>query len=263
MRICAAYRVWSGSRFLPASIESIYDSVDGILVSICRFPWGHPPTLDRPCERVQETVKTVWELSRARDPKGKIMFPLEDCWDTEDQHNNDLLDQVRHYGFDYMALVDTDEFYNPGVLRVLAERHSRMNEPSCTAVSVLHKMYWKTPQYRLRPDYLWANVLFRCDPDLKMVRKRHPSRGESWRVPFELAACYHLSYVRTDEEVRDKLSSFSHSSEILPGWYENVWKRWDENKGLKGLHPIEASLWSDAIWEPEMYGMPEPATRFV
>jgi hypothetical protein len=65
-----------------------------------------------------------------------------------------------------------------------------------------------------------------------------------------VAICHHLSYARNNDELQLKLSSFSHAAEVLPGWYENVWLRWDEDPDMRDLHPTHPSCYARAIEQP-------------
>lgn len=44
------------------------------------------------------------------------------------------------------------------------------------------------------------------------------------RIPESIAKGYHFSYVRTEEGMKEKLKTFSHSHEVVGNWYERIWK---------------------------------------
>lgn len=252
-RTCAAIRVWNAERFIQPCIESIYSLVDEILVAACFRPWNGG---NRKPDRTEEIVDHI------PDPDKKIYMVCKD-WKTEDETNDYLYSRCVAHGFDWMALVDADEFYRLDDFRRI-QKYAYQSDAS--SVAVMHKVYWKSPRYRLEPDYLYANVLFRCRPDLKMVRKRHISDGKMHRLEDHstngLACCYHLSYVRTDDEMKEKLSTFSHADEIPKNWFEDVWKKWDENHDLENLHPIEGPLWKKTV-EEDVSNLPEVVRRFL
>jgi hypothetical protein len=58
---------------------------------------------------------------------------------------------------------------------------------------------------------------------------------------------HHLSYVRSDEEVREKLRMFDHAHEVVPGWFERVWKGWDADPKMEDLHPTKPEAYKRAI----------------
>ena len=60
-----------------------------------------------------------------------------------------------------------------------------------------------------------------------------PERAREAIIPIESAAIHHMSYARTDEQIRRKITTFSHAHQVVPGWFENVWKRWDDNPALE------------------------------
>jgi hypothetical protein len=252
-KTCAAIRVWNAERFIQPCIESIYSVVDEILVAACFKPWNGG---NRIPDRTEEIIDHI------PDPGKKIYMVCKD-WKTEDETNDYIFDWCKVHGWDWMALIDADEFYKPDDFRRIKQY---AYDSTASSISVLHKVYWKSPRYRLDPDYLYANVLFRCRPDLKMVRKRHISDGRTHRLcynpPNELACCYHLSYAKTDGEMKEKLSTFSHADEIPKNWYENVWKKWDVDHNLENLHPIEGPLWKRTV-EEDPSNLPEAVKRFL
>lgn len=50
-----------------------------------------------------------------------------------------------------------------------------------------------------------------------------------------------------DEQIHRKLSMFSHAHQILPGWFERVWKAWDANPTMEDLHPVNPPQFKRAV----------------
>jgi hypothetical protein len=254
MKICAAIRAWNAERFILPCIEAIIPCVDEVYISVSKTPWsGQPSTPDK-------TLEILGNLPIAME--GKRISVFQEPWKDEDDQTNWMFNRIRDDGFDYMALVDVDEFYRKEEfdrMRNMVGLRDMFNPPH-PAISVLHKFYWKSPRYKLFPDFLWANVLFSCKSAGAIVRKRHARGGEMVRAPENLCTCYHLSYVRTDEEMRDKLNTFSHAHEIPKDWYEKTWKGW--NPLMTNLHPIEPSLWQKTV-EEDVTTLPEVVRRFL
>ena len=65
-----------------------------------------------------------------------------------------------------------------------------------------------------------------------------PSLGGNY-VDESFAKCHHLSYVRTERELRNKFASFEHSGEILEGWVDHKFKRWKDDVTEENLHPTK------------------------
>ena len=49
----------------------------------------------------------------------------------------------------------------------------------------------------------------------------------------------------SDQEVFTKIHSWSHSHQIVNGWFEQKWKNW--NPDTQNLHPVTPAAWEKAI----------------
>ncbi|GMH96971.1 hypothetical protein TrVE_jg4541 [Triparma verrucosa] len=58
-------------------------------------------------------------------------------------------------------------------------------------------------------------------------------------IDESFGVCHHLSYVRTQQELVNKFSSFEHSDEIVPNWIAEKWDAWRSNNTLEDLHPTK------------------------
>ena len=59
-----------------------------------------------------------------------------------------------------------------------------------------------------------------------------------------------MSYARTDEQIRRKISSFSHSHQVRIGWFENTWKAWDNDHSITDLCPYNPGVFHRAVPVP-------------
>jgi hypothetical protein len=60
---------------------------------------------------------------------------------------------------------------------------------------------------------------------------------------------HHLSYVRTDEDMLKKISTFSHSNEFdFYQWYLTKWLNWTPER--LDLHPVVPEQFKQAIYDP-------------
>jgi hypothetical protein len=70
------------------------------------------------------------------------------------------------------------------------------------------------------------------------------------RLAPETIVFHHMSYARTDAQVQRKLATFGHAHEIVPGWFENVWRRWDDDRSLQNLNPCVPAAYQRIVEQP-------------
>lgn len=220
IRIGAAIPVLNEWRFLPAVAGQLLAVVDRVvllrgLISLSGAPIAYQliPELD---PRI-EILEGEWRGEAATRNAG-IEY-LEDC--------------------EYVIGIDTDEVFTEQGLREIAHV-CRSERPEIVSVP-LHT-YWKTPQHRIAPPEPGMIPLV-----LRSDLRYDGLRGARGRVRRVEVGCHHLSYVRTDQELLDKLATWGHARDVIPGWYENVWKAWDRNPALRNLHPVHPAAYAQAV----------------
>jgi len=176
---------------------------------------GPTPKLD---PRVEMIVTGTWQSEH--DTRNEGMEILSDC--------------------DYIFTIDSDEVFSDRSLdfltNVVETTHPRAILGGCHT-------YWKTVDWRIDPpELLMAPVLLHKDVRFSYLRM-FPGEYQFLRQYL----FHHLSYVRTDEECKEKLRLFGHASEVIPGWYENVWRAWDSNHALEDLHPTHPAAYKRAV----------------
>lgn len=221
MKIGAAIPVLNEWRFMPAVTGQLLKIADQ-----CVIMHGSASQSGAPV-RVSSDVPRL-------DARVDI---LEGNWRTESETRNAGLEYLSEC--DYVIMIDSDEILFDKDLYTLRELCER-KEPS--VISVRLYTYWKTPEFVIDPpEHGTIKLVLRKDVRIRGIREVNDPVFDSdvW--------CHHLSYVRTDEEVREKLRLSGHAPEILPGWYENVWKAWDANPQLEDLHPVHPSAYKRAV----------------
>ena len=69
-------------------------------------------------------------------------------------------------------------------------------------------------------------------------------------LPLATAAFHHMSYARTDAQILRKITTFGHAKDVVPGWFENVWRKWDEDRSLQNLNPCWPGAYHRVIEQP-------------
>lgn len=224
MRFFAAIPVLNEWRFIPAVVGQLLTVAERCVIM-------------RP-HRSQSGAAVTLSPIPTLDPRVDI---LEGNWTSEVGTRNAGL---RFYSeADYVFMSDSDEILlddDVKALRALCEAQ----EPR--VVSVRLYTHWKSPRWRIDPpEHGTIKQILRRDVKMVGVREVEDqvTASEVW--------CRHLSYVRTDEELREKIRLSGHAHEIRPAWYEKVWKAWDGDHSLENLHPVHPQAYRKAVEVPD------------
>ena len=147
-------------------------------------------------------------------------------WQSEEEQRNWGLSLLMD--FDYVLIVDADELYSrSGIETMIATIESR-HAPYFRIREM--RTYWKTTNYVCAPLEGWDAPVVAVDPkQVRFYKQRqveHISGTRSLTAATLPGTLHHMSWVKSDEKIRQKIGSFSHAEHIRPGWYENVWLRW-------------------------------------
>lgn len=234
-RVAAVYCVHEDDRWLEASLESVYPACDAIVVLLGERPWNGEP---------RDNSSTVGILRSFPDPEGKITV-TSGAWPSETDQRNAGMEIVAAGGFDYCLVVDADEVYETAELsRMIRHVSSRRYVP---AWRIGMATYWKLDLHRIDPPEPYKPAAFLRPGKGRFTDKREIGEGYSETIPEELGVFHHLSYARSDDEVLRKITTFSHAHEMIPGWFENVWKRWDSDPSMEDIHPCWPSAYKRAV----------------
>ncbi|CAM9252953.1 unnamed protein product [Discosporangium mesarthrocarpum] len=186
-------------------------------------------------------------------------------WATEEEQREFGSQLIREdpRGFKRVLVLDTDEFWHPVELSralVLAAR-----TPSVPFIRATMATYWATLRGVISPPeplrVLWLMDPHRChwykDREIECLVEGGADtaggtadRHQGLELDSSVAVCHHLSYVRTDEEVLRKTSSFAHASDVQAGWFERSWVGWATNHSLTDLHPTRPSAYKRVVSQP-------------
>ena len=221
MKLGAAIPVLNEWRFIPAVAGQLLRIVDRCILLRGSRSFSGQPTGE---------LSSLPEL----DPRLEV---VEGNWGSPVQTRNSGIELLSDC--DYIFMLDSDE--------ILLDEDLEKLKDLCS--SGVHKVistklftYWKTPEYRIDPPEPGVvRVVVR--KDVRMVRNRDV------QVPIYESDIWmrHLSYVRTDKEVQEKMRLSGHLHEWRRDWYENVWKAWDRDRSLKNLHPVHPAAYGHAI----------------
>lgn len=167
----------------------------------------------------------------ARENRAEV---IERYWETEAMQRDWGLGILRDY--DYVIINDPDEFYT------LEDRKLIINSLGMgeyTDAYRVEKMitYWKTPDYIFDPIDRHKPVVA-VNPKTVRFYEHRQTQPHDNSYPFQQfmptikATLHHFSWIHSDEKVREKIQSYSHTDAIPIGWYENVWEKWTPNSNI-------------------------------
>jgi hypothetical protein len=223
----AVYCTYEDSGFLAESVARIYPLMKCILFLLNRKMWrgGEYPDI------LTETFRTIITLP---DPDKKLVV-VWGAWDHENEQRNFGLKYLRQEGVEWCLVVDDDELYNRAQLEFVFEH--RMIQEAQAAYLFNIQTYWKRRDLMVDMS-MWAVP---CLVSTKEGKIRFNENRmvvvycDTWNaLPPDDVVCHHMSYVRTDEKMLRKLQGFSHSSDGLIKWYEDVWLKWKEGEEIIG-----------------------------
>ncbi|MFN8390768.1 MAG: hypothetical protein U0136_10795 [Bdellovibrionota bacterium] len=234
----ALYCIYHDDIWLEHSVRSIYASVGGIFFFLNTRPWHGENTDNR------ETIEC---LNRLADPDNKIRI-IQDTWADEAGERNYAAAVAQLSGFTYGMIVDADEIYDRAALDAMIAHAAA--DPDVNVWHMEWDIYWKSLEFVIDPPEPYHPPVFIRLGTCGFVEARNPSGAKHSLIPRAVGFCHHMSYARTDKLIKRKLASFSHATQILPGWFEHVWQAWDGNHELENLHPVQPTQYRRAIPRP-------------
>ena len=235
IKLVAGYRVWNAEPYLEASLKSVYDHVDAIVIMLSAKPWGGPAVPD---DRTAEIIENF------PDPDKKIRF-VRGNWGNEVKQTNVLLDLVKKEGATHMLIVDYDEVYWPRHLEAIRAACER----GAGKVTVRIRCYWKSLNWWIEPpEPLRAVVAVYLSEETMCVGARNiRTKRQTLELPMTEAVLHHFSYALSTDLVKRKTESWSHRDDVQGTWFERVWIPWDKSRDMENLHPTHPNAYKKAV----------------
>lgn len=248
MQLAVHLLAYNVNRFLRLMIHNAGPWVERIYIAYPKRPFAYIPQ-----SREEMTNPTILSVHLPEEWRSKIEI-VEGDWEFEEQARNECLDRARSQGFDWLIIQDADEFFTDQSWEAI--RRQLANAGSTTAFKGTWYNFWKSSQYVIvgrdgsyKGDN--AGLAIRCLPNSRF-RQRREMEAQNIRVLDE--PCFHYGYVMSDDEMREKLITWSHAKEFDPQiWFEYKWRRW--NPTTRFLNPVWPTGWDRAIRFP----LPQPS----
>lgn len=244
-RVVAGMIAYQCEEWIAASIESIYDFCDSIIVVEGSVETTRDWSVDG-----GSADRTMEEVASVSDPKRKIKI-VRGKWPSKTEMRNAYLEASHIQDGDWLFQVDADEIYHHDDLTRLEEEVRGRNE----VVLFHHLDYWQTLD-RVCVGEAWTRFLqvrlHRFQSGDHYVSHRNPCGGDGRGVQIERKVeqredvrIHHFGYVAPDAKISKKILYYlrdpATKDRVLEGWYEKVWLGWrSDPDGVEraiGIHP--------------------------
>lgn len=243
MKIVALYKTWDGGEFVDASLASIYDHVDRIVMVHSEVSWLG--------ERGNSVRKPATDWCEEFDTEGKVHHLNVELTSQEAQYEAGLAYIAKHKLGDVVMVVDADEVWE-GQYIENAQRFIHDN-PFPAYRAAMHT-YLKTPFYQVDPPYGSPTTFFREPKHLTMSPRGH--QAPKHHMPD--VWMHHYTYVRAtradvERKIRQSALADKSGEVLVPNWMENVYDRMPEGENLHAFQK-HRKVWKQIrkVWIPEM-----------
>jgi len=229
MKVGVVTPAYNEERLIGACIKQFDGFPIEHLVLISKTPWNGP---HYPPDKTEEIAKKLGATVIVGN------FPPD-----EGQRHAGL-DYFKEKGFSWCLIVDADELYTKEdikkILNFLKDADGEIYR--CDKMYVYFKNLDHIAIKKNGEDHIPPVIAMK--PHQRLIHIRDVNCPTA-NIPVTL---YHLSYIRTNNELKKKISSWGHSHEIVPDWYENIWLKWTPE--TTNFHPTEPSVFHRAIKHP-------------
>jgi len=222
-------------------LRGIYDFCDEVVVVYSDVTWTGTKKED-------ETVKII-DTFPDEDRKLKI---IKGSFLTQPEQRNVGLKYLKENNFDYVFVVDSDEFYSPSTLT--SARGFIAKNPNKLAFRVFFRQMWKTLEWVLVPNKEFF-AFFKLLPEFNFTGPSRQayygtkSRSSKKHILMNMETihnvdCFHLTCVCSDAYMKEKLLTRNYRDKVISRWFENVWLKWTPE--MKNLHPTKPEIYKTA-----------------
>lgn len=228
MKLGVSIIAYNEAENIKACIRNWEGVADRIVVLVSVTPWnGSPVGEDNTYLLAKQTSAEV----------------VLGCWKTEHEQRTYGLAMMRDC--DFVLQVDPDEFYTKSDQQIIKNKLSnpidvsyRPDVPPAAFRTERIVTFWKDFHHVLSPEDNHKPVIA-VDPkqaygyEHRNFALMTEPRGSIPFMPLIPVTTYHLSWVKSDAKVKEKIQSYSHHDAISNDWYDNVWKRWEHGSDLQ------------------------------
>ncbi len=146
-------------------------------------------------------------------------------------------EKARADGFDWFIIQDADEFYSEASWKKI--KNILQNNKTDDHFTTTWYNFWKSSRFvlvNMNGSMKGTNAGFavRCSSKLKFADRRICDTNITRVID---CPCYHYSYVMSDQEMREKIATWSHAHQVFStSWFKYKWLNWTES--TRWLNPV-------------------------
>jgi len=222
MNIVALYKTWDGGEFVDASLASIYQHVQNIVMVHSEVSWLG--------ERGNSVRSAAVAWCEQHDKAGKVHHIDVELTSQEAQYAAGIAFINQYKLGDVVMVVDADEVWEGQYIE--NARKQIHDQPFAAYRSNMHT-YLKTPFYQVDPPF-GSPTTFLTDPNYLM---ESPRGGKAPALQLADVWMHHYTYVRrTRQDVERKIHQSALADKsgetVVGGWMQDVYDRLPEGQHL-------------------------------
>lgn len=239
MKFATYAMIFNQDKWVMPYLENVYPHVDKIYLSYSKYPWNYNPQA-----RNSYTNKYDLNLIRYSKYMDKITL-IEGTWDKESDQRNAGLYMAKADKIDFLIIQDVDEFFFCDDYEKLKWIVS--SNPNYDAYNIKQYAFWKSFNYIICNHHTGRNAGYGQKVINVKTTERYFEEALTTKpnsvAQIDDVVYYHGSYVLSDEEVYQKIKTWTHTNDFdVDKWYNEVWLQW--TPATRNLHPIWPDVWS-------------------
>ena len=217
----AAYVIaYNEPRYIIPHLKQYPEWIEKIIVCVSTKPWFG--------EQSEGNLKMMDLLDLHDDPRVVV---VKKHWNKEHDQRN--WGAAMLYDYSWAITLDPDEFLTPEGWEKL--KYSLDATLGDVAIAQRMTTYWKDCHTIWDEKTTHRPIIAMKPKKSTFWEKRETIETDRIEVPVEM---HHLSWVKSDQEVKEKIANYSHSVDFdINRWYEDVWLKWQP--GMFGLMPLK------------------------
>ena len=219
MRVGVVIVAYNEEKLLKACLKQFPEWIERIDVLVSSRPWNGQDAVN--------PGRTMDVLRSCADPRVKVFL---NHWRLE--HNQRNFGAGVQNEMDWSMIVDADEYYTPKDWEKLQYLMKTLPQSVKVISANSTHTFWKTPEFALEYDNHKPPIALR-PRFTSFWEKRETDCEERFLAEVTME---HFSWVRTDEEVWQKINNWAHSGDFdKKTWYNTKWLEWSLE--TENVHP--------------------------
>lgn len=221
MKTLAYIPLHYGKEYLRYAIESVYDSVDQILILYTQKPsYGHGTNIKNP-DTSRELMDCVSGLNKVNWMNVNV--------NGEGKHRDLAIAYAKRNGYDIVLAVDADEVWEPNT------------------VDLAIKQAFDGKERRYATNHKGWITFYRSFNDIvtdgfEPIRLTNMNRGNNDQGRVTENIIYHFGYANCERLQAYKMAIHGHKDDIQRDWFTKKWLNFDRDK-TEYMHPATDAYW--------------------